>query len=1122
MRGSLINTKAGKTSLPEKAAGGRPGLPPIFRVALCALAIGGLSGCLAKRSFYDVPDIPIAGAFKNSPAEEQTQPTATRKPTPSSVQEDAAFAEWWRFFGNDELEALINRGLANNADVRIATIRLAQAKVRSDQAAAGLLPSVSAPMLIARQAPGGYVGSVPVGSDGRAPQTSMQGSLRGDWRADIWGEQTSLLESAQLQLWRAAYERDNVQRNVTAAIASSYIEFIALNDRLRVSRETERVLSETMRATEQRVAMGDATLGDLEQQRAVIFGLRASIPTMEQQRVDAVNTLAFMVGTVPGALKLSEQGLDSLVLPGIVQGLPSSLLLRRPDVKMAEARLLSADADIDVARTRILPPLDLTTQAGYSANYLAQFFQPQQFFWTAIANLTTSIFDGGRRKGEKKYAEAVYEEMVETYARTIYQAIREVESALATVNLANKRMRAQLEAANAAKRAWDVNVKAFSLGGVDQLTLLDSERNYHRYLDEYQRYRMDHYRGYITLFQALGGGVRPAGAIPGKGRRPGAEDAGPTIRAAVANDIAGKAKPVDGLDWKIGSGISPGAAEIEKFWQIELPGLYHRSTVGAAWRDLRERYPEQMAGRMVRPRLSGKIDDEGEGGQEAWYRLYIAKFDKESEARKFCELMLAGQERCRVVSSHADEKAGEDNVPLPKPPAAGSSGSASAKTVRAEKRDSGAPTTPDKTAQATIPETPASEHEPANLPKATEPTAYTVQLGAFSNLENAAISNASWQSRGYDTYISKTKANDGREWFAVRTGVFAQQREGAAAAQAIRQKEDAPAVIVPTPLDAGGKPEKIEIADVAKLTASAGNEIQPEPPEARPTDQEPPASTAPARKTSSATENKPAFAVQLGAFSNQQNAQMSLEFWRGRKLDPYLAKIGDDNGRLWYAVRTGLFQARREASALALQLGRKEKISALVVAANRENILPVLNPAPVATPTAAPIPTPARASLPKVAEDPVPPPPPKAGESALIDKPRASTEILAAAPKQQAKPAKEDKPRFSVQLGAFATIENATTAYAEWLARGYEAYVCEMTDRIGKLRFAVRVGGFTSRHEGLSRVRAIKHRDGARPVLVSALLDAEGKLAQIDVTPLLNAVATSNKPIIGANARDGR
>jgi outer membrane protein TolC len=153
--------------------------------------------------------------------------------------------------------------------------------------------------------------------------------------------------------------------------------------------------------------------------------------------------MAFLLGTVPGKLKLSNDGLDSLTIPSVAPGLPSALLLRRPDVRVAEAQLLAANADVNVARARILPPMDLSAQIGYSGIALSQLFQPQTLFWNVVDNLVVSIFDGGRKRNEHLFSQAVREEMVESYARTLYQAMKEVESALAAVRLAERRLTAQ-------------------------------------------------------------------------------------------------------------------------------------------------------------------------------------------------------------------------------------------------------------------------------------------------------------------------------------------------------------------------------------------------------------------------------------------------------------------------------------------------------------------------------------------------------------------------------------------------------------------------------------------------------------------------------------------------------
>jgi len=1025
-------------------------------VALCLVLV--LDGCFFKRAVYNVPEQPLPAAFSNAaPDKAATAPVrAEDKPLQKDAGvDDGGFTDWWRYFGNPELESLINRGLANNPDVRIATIRLAQAKVRADQAKGGLLPSLSLPALIARQAPGGSVGVVPTGSSGGA-QNAIQASLKGEWRPDIWGEQSALADSANFQLWRAVFERDNVQRMMAASLAGSYVEYLALNDRLRLAKETEKIFNETLTTLARRVDLGDATLGDLEQQKAMIFGLRAAIPNLEQQREDALNSMAFTVGSVPGGLKLSDAGLDSLTLPQAVPGLPSALLLRRPDVRMMEAKLLAADADIDVARARILPPLDLSAQAGYSSNMLAPLFQPKIFFWSAIASLTTSIFDAGRRENEKKYSESMYEEMVETYVRTIYQAMREVEGALVAVRLADKRLGAQHEAALSARRAWEINTKVFSMGAADLMTLLESERNYHRYIDDYQRAQAEQFKGYVSLFQALGGGVKPSETTMGAGNHPKAPVSG-LVLAPPSGNAPEYAPTFGGVDVQSGN-------QANLFWQIELPGLYHRATVGAAWRDLKARFPEMMEGRVLLPRLNGKIDDEN-GGHEAWYRLSIAQFNSEAEAEHYCAVLQENHERCRIVSSRPDAK--PKNV-APNTAAGGRvpGVSPAAGNVPAEKMVATA--MPAQAAAAVAGEVAAEPGK--NLSAAAEDSdrsAYTIQLGVFSNLENARIASSVWKFRGYEVHVSETQAADGRNWYAVRTGVFQARQDGADVALQIRRKEEAAAILVPTTLDAKGRP--------AQVGGLAQDQVAvPEPPEAIPV-------VSPTLKVLKKAEKTPrparqAFSVQLGAFSSAENAGVALDFWKARGVEAYVAPIRDQGGRSWFALRAGVFTVRGEASAQAVRLGKRENVAAMVV--------------PVSLNTD---------GKPDTVDVPLPP----RAEPEVPPEPVAAANPPPAAPRPQPPEAVPAKPRYTIQLGAFASIENAATSMSEWQARGYDPYVCEMDDAAGNLRFSVRTGEFFSKAHGMVMVRSILRQDNLRGVLVPAILDAKGGLKKIDVSPLL-------------------
>ena len=822
-----------------------------------------LAGCsMIKRDHYDVPVVPLPNQFKNAPAAVSSHPDSSPSPDSKSspakpeTKLDPVLTEWWHTFGNSELDDLINRGLANNADVRIATFRLDQAKIRADQSHAGKGPTISAPISANRQFPYYGVSGNPIqgidgttGPNGNSIQPVFQAGLRADWRMDLWGELDSLAQSANLQLWRASFERDNAQGNVAASIASSYIEYLSFNDRIRVARETETVLSGMVAAVEDRMESGDATAIDLEQQKAAVFAVRATIPALEQQRDDALGNIAFLLGTVPESLTLSDNGLDSLALPSVIPGVPSTLLLRRPDVRMAEARLLAADADIDVARARVLPPLDLTAQVGYGSYYLSELFKPQALFWNTMANLSITIFDGEKLSKETDYAKAVHEEMVETYVRTIYQAVREVDVSLNAIRQTSKRLEAQKASVDASHQAWDFNSEVYAVGANDSLVLMDSERTYHRNLDEYHRIRMDRYQALVNLFHALGGGVPQVETLPGKGVRPNL----PTgSKGGVILDLPNNALAMEKVDWESNSSYAK-----ENAWLVELPGLYHRKTIDAAWHDLQARFPLLMKDHTLHRVQYGKIEDSADIGEKSlsWYQLYIAKFPSAAAAEALCSRLRSNHQRCRVVLSRRGQIIVEsvpstfrmDNTLTASPPieinekpkAPDIPVSTPVKTPLVE-------TAQTEISHAAVPaakiaieethpvETPNTEvahaeaagitPSPATLSSAnnkdlpnTKPAqekviaeqVYVVQLCTYRYATKALREASSWQTKGYKAYVRQYRRRNGRIWYKILVGNFTSIDEANTMASTISHKEGVKTAVSLVVTDEEGKPGKI-------------------------------------------------------------------------------------------------------------------------------------------------------------------------------------------------------------------------------------------------------------------------------------------------------------------------
>lgn len=747
----------------------------------------------------------VADGMINIPAGMQSN---SAKPPATPLEN--VLDEWWRLLGSPELDALVDRAFANNHDLRIAAYRIAQAEARAGQASADKAPTITAPVEVGIESPYNGVGTVPPGGN-RASKKTYKASIRGDWRVDIWGERQAAYEASDFRLWNATFQRDDVQRKLIANVASAYMEYLSLNDRLRVAHETEEVLSGMVESSNQRMQKGDATVIDLEQMRTAVYAVRATIPVMELYREQALNYIAWLVGAVPGTLTLSERGLDSLSYPAVLPGMPSTLLLRRPDVRAIEAQLLANDANVDTARTRVLPPLDLSAQVGYGSRSFSQWFQSQNLFWSAIANLSATIFDSGKLSKEVDYARAVHEELVESYVQVIYGAVREVEDSLMNVQMMGRRLQAQQLSVNAARRAYDFSSESYAAGAIDHLVLLDTQRTYHSKLDELHQVAMNRYQGLAQLFSALGGGVRRGEAIPGKGLRPELPLETGTVLAS-----APQALPLDGVDF-----ANNRLEGNDELWLAELPAVSDIDSIGAALRDLRERFPKLMADRFLLPRQLGRVVDKNKNEglvRAAWYRLFVAQFTASDTAEEFCTELRSRQMRCRVVSSRSKKflegASAPKAAPVPASTQAGVDALSSVDTPAlklASEIGAAEPGSPEPDVAVAPASSVAIEGAAGQR--------YAVQLGTFPSQAKAVKAVTSLQKKGYAAYIYKATGSHGRTWFTVRLGNFSRLTGAAAMATAIRQKGRINAVPVPMVSNGAGNSSA---ADSGALSKSGG------------------------------------------------------------------------------------------------------------------------------------------------------------------------------------------------------------------------------------------------------------------------------------------------------------
>lgn len=459
--------------------------PPSAAPALALCAALFLGGCAA------VPSGPAPASLVDAPSAWANAGAAG----PDAPRPDPVRARWWESFGGTELGGLIAEAYARNPDLAASFHRIAQARAQLRAAGAGLYPVLDASGSGARSWRG----------EGGAGN-GFQAGLDASYEVDLWGLNRAGVQSAQARALASAFDRDALAIGLAADVATAYFQYLNLNDRLDSARRILDIAERVLALVERQVELGAASGLEAAQQRGAVASLRAGIPQLEQDRAQTLNALAQLLGTAPGAVSIRADSLDGLSLPAVAPGLPSELLLRRPDLRRAEALLASARADVAAARAAMLPSIRLTGGAGFSSDELSSLFSASGFLANLVAGVVAPVFDGGRLAAQRDQAEAGAEEAVDAYRSAVVAAFRDVEDALAATRYLAEVEEARRIALEEARRAYELAEIRYRVGATDFLTLLSTQRSLFQEEDSFEQVRLARLAAAVSLYRALGGG----------------------------------------------------------------------------------------------------------------------------------------------------------------------------------------------------------------------------------------------------------------------------------------------------------------------------------------------------------------------------------------------------------------------------------------------------------------------------------------------------------------------------------------------------------------------------------------------------------------------------------------
>lgn len=456
----------------------------------------GLGGCVRVGPDFQPPGEAWLGQWR-SPAIEQA----------SQQRPEADIREWWRVFDDPLLDRLIAEADAHNAGLRIAGLRVMEARAQLGIARSGRYPQL-------QQATADSVYLDRNQSGGRNPQDSRfwQHSLGFDvgWELDFWGRFSRAIESADAAYFAAEANYEDVLVLLRAQVAETYFALRTTEARLRVARRNAEQQKRSFEITERLFASGESDELDLQQAKTQYLGTLSSIPEFEDQVARTRNALAVLLGRPPGPLpELAErEGLIPLLDRAVLQDVPADLLRRRPDIRAAELNVAAQSALIGVAKSDLYPSLSLLGSIVWSTSSLDG--APDTLDMVGGPSLRWNILDYGRISNNVRVQDARLQQLIEVYRDSVRQAAREADDAARGLSKALERERILREAAVSAERSLTLASTQYREGYADFQRVLDAQRALLVQQDGYLVTRNSAVSSLIALYKALGGGWNSA------------------------------------------------------------------------------------------------------------------------------------------------------------------------------------------------------------------------------------------------------------------------------------------------------------------------------------------------------------------------------------------------------------------------------------------------------------------------------------------------------------------------------------------------------------------------------------------------------------------------------------
>lgn len=464
----------------------------MIRRAAWLAAAGIVGGCTVGPNFKPPqPGMPEAYSPPTS------QPTTHQ----SVVTENAAdLNRWWETFNDPVLNSLVSRAIANNIDIKIANTRIRQARSSRTIALAGAYPTV--------ESSGAYTRA------GRSDVTSdnYDLNLSGSYEIDAWGAVRRSIESSDATLLANVEDRRNTTITLIASIATDYLSLRSSQRQIEIANNNLDIQKHNADLTQRQKDAGFVGGLDAANANASVYTTEAQIPLLEQSARQAIFRIALQLGLPPRDLlnELLPHVSQPAVPPEIPAGLPSELLRRRPDIRLAEANLHAATANVGIAMSDLYPRFNLIGTLQFNGDTIKHAASWNSNAFSVGPNFSWPIFDAGQIRANIDIQNARADQALLVYERAVLNALSEVESALIAYEKEQQFHDSIVKAVDANQQALDYSTQLYQGGQTDFLNVLNAQRSLLSTQDSLVQSDQRIATNLVTLYQALGGGWDPA------------------------------------------------------------------------------------------------------------------------------------------------------------------------------------------------------------------------------------------------------------------------------------------------------------------------------------------------------------------------------------------------------------------------------------------------------------------------------------------------------------------------------------------------------------------------------------------------------------------------------------